>query len=78
MYFWRDRTGHEVDLLLELGNELYPIEIKSGKTVSSDAFARLEWWCRSAGQPLSSASLVHGGDQNYVRNQVAVRPWFAV
>jgi len=78
LYFWRDRTGHEVDLLLELNNELYPIEIKSGKTVSSDAFSRLEWWSRSAGQPLSRASLVHGGDQAYVRNQVAVRPWFAV
>jgi uncharacterized protein len=36
--FWRDSMGHEIDLLLDLGPSLTPIEIKSGMTVASDFF----------------------------------------
>lgn len=78
IYFWRDKTGREIDLLVEWGEELYPSEIKSGQTVASDAFNHLTWWSRMADQPLSGASLIHGGEQNYVRREIAVRPWFAV
>ncbi len=78
LYFWRDRTGHEVDLLVEQGSALYPIEIKSGQTVSSDAFTALAWWSRTAGQDLANASLIYGGDRAHRQSRVAVRPWFAV
>lgn len=36
IYFWRDRTGHEVDLIIEEGGRLYPVEIKSGRTATGD------------------------------------------
>ena len=26
IYFWRDQTGHEIDLLIEEGTQLYPVE----------------------------------------------------
>ncbi len=35
LYFWRDRTGHEVDVVVDAGNELIPVEIKAGATVTS-------------------------------------------
>ena len=41
VYFWRDRTGHEIDLLIEHDSEPYPVEIKSGETVVSDNDGRL-------------------------------------
>jgi hypothetical protein len=34
LFFWRDRSGHEVDLLVEQGATLTPVEIKSGRTVA--------------------------------------------
>ena len=34
LYFWRDRKGDEVDILVEVGKYLIPVEIKSGKTFS--------------------------------------------
>ena len=43
-----------------------------------DAFDQLAWWSRTAEQDLATASLVYGGDQDYTRREVAVRPWFAV
>ena len=36
IYFWRDQTGHEIDLLIEEGTTLFPVEIKSGATVAGD------------------------------------------
>lgn len=36
LYFWRDSAGNEVDLILDRGTRLIPVEIKSGRTVSWD------------------------------------------
>ncbi len=78
LYFWRDQTGHEVDLLIEDGGILSPIEIKSGETVGSSMFEGLQWWSRLSGNPVERAVLVYGGDKAYEQNGVAVRPWFAI
>jgi uncharacterized protein len=78
MFFWRDQTGHEVDVLIENAGKVLPVEIKSGATVQPDMFKGLHWWCEAAGQELSTATLVHGGDATYTRNDVTVRPWYAI
>ena len=41
IYFWRDRTGHEIDLVEDEGKLIHAAEIKSGRTIASDAFAGL-------------------------------------
>ena len=78
MHFWRDRTGREIDLVLSRAEALYPVEIKSGQTVASDAFDTLSRWSEMSGQSVGQATLVHGGDQAYTRSGVAVRPWFGL
>ena len=35
LYFWRDHTGHEIDLLYEADNMTHAAEIKSGKTAGT-------------------------------------------
>ncbi|OOG78585.1 ATP-binding protein [Algoriphagus sp. A40] len=50
LFFWRDKTGHEIDVLMDNGSELFPIEIKSGKTINSDYFKNLKFWMRLSGQ----------------------------
>jgi hypothetical protein len=37
LYFWRDSKGLEVDLLLDDGLNLTPVEIKSGQTIAADS-----------------------------------------
>lgn len=44
LFFWRDKTGHEIDVLIDEGLDLFPIEIKSGKTINSDYFKNLRFW----------------------------------
>jgi hypothetical protein len=68
-------VGHEVDLLIERGPLLDPVEIKSGRTISDEAFASLRRWTTYAGDASGSPSLVYGGQESYVRSGVKVVSW---
>lgn len=72
MFFWRDAAGREIDVLLELGETLVPIEAKSGETVAGDFFKGIEFWRSLVGQPDSSAVLVYGGAVSYVHKGISV------
>ena len=76
--FWRDQTGHEIDLLIQNHNQLFPVEIKSSQTVSKSMFDTLKWWSDQAGQKLSDATLIYGGDESYTRDDISIRPWHSV
>ena len=78
LYFWRDRTGHEVDLVIEHAGTPHPVEIKSAQTVAPELAAGLRWWCRHAGVATDRATLLYGGDDRQRRDGIAVRPWFAI
>ena len=43
-YFWRDKLGHEIDIILERDSKLFPIEIKSGKTINTDYFKNINYF----------------------------------
>jgi predicted AAA+ superfamily ATPase len=49
LYYWRDKTGREVDLLVDLGIRRIPWECKAGATIRDDAFDGLRAWSRLAG-----------------------------
>jgi predicted AAA+ superfamily ATPase len=74
LYFWRDNTGHEIDVILENANKLYPIEIKSGRTITSAFFRGLNFWNKISGE--SSGAVVYGGNSYQKRsNGIEVFPW---
>jgi uncharacterized protein len=75
LYFWRDNTGHEVDLLFEVGERLQAIEIKSGATFVADWRKALGKWQSFAGQAALPPWLVHGGEQSYSREGLRVFAW---
>ena len=75
LYFWRDRTGNEVDLILDQGDSLIPVEIKSGQTLTRDAFNGLKRWLKLAGDEAGTPVLCYGGDKSYERDGVTVLPW---
>lgn len=73
LFFWRDQSGHEIDLLRTDGGGFEAIEIKSGKTVAKDAFKGLEFFRELAGSRLERQILVHGGKDNYRHQEVEVQ-----
>ena len=75
LYFWRDSSGREIDVLVDLGSSQVPVEIKSGETVASDFFDALRYWQRLTADEAAPAALLYGGDRSYVRDGVAVWSW---
>ncbi len=71
--FWRDASGREVDLLIDAGDRVIPVEIKSGLTVAPDAFDGLRAWNAVSGQ--RSGVLVHGGESTLAQRELVARPW---
>lgn len=77
LYFWRDRTGHEVDIIIDAGSMLIPVEIKSGETVTASFFDGLKYFISLGAPAATTGVVVHGGDSMYLRNGVTVRPWYS-
>jgi hypothetical protein len=68
-------------LLVERGDSVAAVEIKSGQTISSDYFDDLAWLARQdlgPGRLPLTPVLVYAGQERQSRTQAAVLPWFAV
>ena len=75
LFFWRDNTGNEVDVIVDQGLKLIPIEIKSGQTISADYFSSLRKWLSWAGAEAGNPYLIYGGDESQERSDGEVVPW---
>ena len=75
LYYWRDHTGNEVDILIEQSNCLVPVEVKSGQTVTADSLKGLDYWVSLAGNLAGKPWLVYGGDQNQARSKANIVSW---
>ncbi len=75
LYFWRDKSGHEVDCILEHGKGLVPIEIKSSETINSDFFTALTKWNQLAENDASNGYVVYGGKEKQIRSQGIAVSW---
>ena len=75
LFYWRDKTGNEVDVLLDEAGKLTAIELKAGKTISSDFFKGLEYFSSLQKKPIKQI-LVYGGQQEQKRSSgTQVMPW---
>ena len=78
LFFWRDQTGHEIDLLIDHAGGLFPCEFNSGATVQGSMLDTLRWWNELTKTPAKSATLIYGGDQTSERHDIRIQPWFTV
>jgi hypothetical protein len=78
MYYFRDTNDNEIDLLLEYGSDVLPVEIKSGQTIHGEFFKGLEYWRKLTDSPGSPAVLIYGGDSPTKFKGMTVIPWIMV
>ena len=74
-YFWQDNHGKEIDCLLVNGEKVTPIEIKSGKTLSTSYFGDLKYWRPLARLAEDQGYVVYGGDQSMQTSAGALISW---
>ena len=72
LHFWRDAKGSEVDLVIEAGSDVVPVEIKSGATISEDFFKGLRSFSARLPAPPAACALVYGGTERHQRSDVSV------
>jgi len=75
MYFYRDASGNEVDLLMPSGRRFHVIEIKAGATVNPDYFRGLSDFSRTFPDVLEDGRVIYGGTQAQARSDWQVVPW---
>jgi hypothetical protein len=74
-YFWRNSTGHEIDLLIETGGTFHALEIKSGETLNNEFFKTLKYFKNISNLPADNLFLVYGGERNQSREHGQAVGW---
>jgi hypothetical protein len=74
IHFWRTQAGGEVDLLIEAGRRLYPVEIKLGAAVDPRSLAGLRQ-CMSDLSLERGFVVTTGGERGGIGKAIEILPW---
>ncbi|MEI9912928.1 MAG: DUF4143 domain-containing protein [Bacteroidota bacterium] len=75
LYYWRDKTGNEVDIVADRAGKLAVMELKAGQTISPDFFKGLDYFS-SLYKKTAGKLLIYGGKEKQKRsNGIVVTPW---
>ena len=75
LFYWRDKTGNEVDVLTDNAGKLTALELKAGETISTDFFKGLDYFSSLQKKPIKKL-LLYGGKQEQTRsNGITILPW---
>ncbi len=66
LFFFRDSGGHEIDILLDRGAAVAPIEVKAAATIADSFFDGLNYY-RNLNAQSEPGTLVYGGTGNQTR-----------
>jgi predicted AAA+ superfamily ATPase len=72
--FYRDSNGNEVDLIFEVGPDIFPVEIKAGATITEDFLRSLKRFAKVITDLPFGSGLVYGGDKEQIRSGLHIVP----
>ncbi|OGT07252.1 MAG: hypothetical protein A2X78_00990 [Gammaproteobacteria bacterium GWE2_37_16] len=72
LFFFRDHVGNEVDVILDYGQKLIPIEIKSSQTMNSAFLKGLNYYKKISAQPAVESFLIYGGSNSSQQNGTTI------
>jgi predicted AAA+ superfamily ATPase len=75
MFFWRDSSANEVDLIISRGDELLPIGVKSSQTFNDNLIKELTFWRNLTDDPNHPGILIYGGDKLLEFKGLTILPW---
>ena len=64
LHFFRDKTGHEVDVVVEQARKLVGIEIKAGSTFNMEWLKGLKYFKKIKQNSIIGSHVVYGGKEN--------------
>jgi predicted AAA+ superfamily ATPase len=75
LYYWREHSGLEVDLLIEKADQLITLEAKSGMTITSEQLSGLEKILNTITDIPLQSLLVYGGEDSRKINTINILSW---
>lgn len=76
LYFWRDANGRiEVDCLIDTGDKVIAIELKSGETIQPIYFKGLLEWNKISASKSEDNFVIYGGKLDQERNSGRIFSW---
>ena len=77
LYYWRDRAGREVDVILEQNGVLVALEIKAGQQVSTSDADGIRTFSGALGRQkvLRRGIVLHGGEPRALGEGLFALPW---
>lgn len=77
LYFWRDNTGHEIDLIQSEGDRLQATEIKASATPHRSFFKELHFWNKIS--HTKGGTVIYDGSQTQTYSDgTTIVPWRVV
>jgi predicted AAA+ superfamily ATPase len=75
LYYWRSKTGIEVDLIVDRNARLYPIEVKASSTLLPPHTEPLKKWRSLAGNTAVKGIIVAPISQRFSLKECNAVPW---
>ncbi|OFY83052.1 MAG: AAA family ATPase [Bacteroidetes bacterium RIFCSPLOWO2_12_FULL_35_15] len=74
IFFWRDNKGVEIDILLDNGSTLFPIQIKASQTFQESHLKPMQQWNNFSGNV--GGLLLYDGEQEFTRkDKIRMQNW---
>jgi uncharacterized protein len=77
-YFWRDKLGRDIALLIDKGGKLHPIDILSKEYIEDVDFNDISRWKRWAYGRYSQAWVTYMGQVPVIQDHARVVPWSTI
>ncbi|MEW6040013.1 MAG: DUF4143 domain-containing protein, partial [Elusimicrobiota bacterium] len=77
VYFWRTSAGAEVDCIIDLGEEVIPIEIKASRTVILNELKGLKIFLSDYSKIAKKGYVITMGERKEkITDNITAIPWF--
>ena len=74
LYYFRDSKGNEVDILLDFGDKIDQIEVKSAQTIVKDFFNGLSFF-KKLNSDVRNSYIIYGGDASRRQQDTEIVSW---
>lgn len=75
LYYWREHSGVEIDLIIETANQLIALEAKSGMTMSTNMFDGLQKLKQTITDLPVKNLLIYGGEESRNIHDISIITW---
>lgn len=74
LYYWRENNGIEIDLLIDKGNKIIPVEIKATETFAASHIKSISHWNRISGN--TGGVLLYDGEAGFTSSdKIKIASW---